>query len=974
MIDAVSFQARARTIDHLGRGQIADAPTAVSELWKNAYDAYAQNVALHIFAGEPAVAAIFDDGVGMNREDILRRWLVIGTESKIEDQGARTKPPDGLPVRERQGEKGIGRLSVAFLAPATVVLSRTQDGRFVAVIVDWRFFENPFIQLDDVKVPVEEFDSPEAIVAGLPRMVETLKSNLGGSEDDPKRSERLRDAWARYTAYEKAMNQPATAELIEQAYKRFPLERRHLQEWPVFVELTQHGTAMFLLDVHHELRVWVEPDQPSEEVQVVKEHLRETLVGFTDPFAEPRPLFDYEAWRHLTDGRNERMIAANDVFGIANLHALEHYLDGTFDEAGTFSGRVVAFGQDFGIQNYVPRNPLPKAGRDRLGPFKFCIGTFEQDLRRTTHSEEQHAALLQLAEKFGGIMVYRDDLRVMPYGREEADFLGIEARRGRHAGRYFWAHRRSFGRIAFTRSANPNLRDKAGREGLVDNRARRELRLVVEGLLIEFATRFFGTDSSYRKELLPDIMARNARARAEAEKARTSRRRGIRQFLKEEAGVLEESLQRLDALTALAHSAKDSGDNFEATVLASRLRELLAARDGLRPPVVGSDLGDLEDSYRAYRDNYAEFATKLEEVSKLTSEVEATVGKLSPMQALRRNFEDQQKTLEERLEHYGRSIEQLLAALGAQWRETTKVDRGEYRRRFGHHLAEEVKQQGLVALLNVLDAGRAETEEGFSARYLPFIQALQKLMDGIDLESAFIATEDQRVELEERLRNLQSVAQVGVTVEIIGHELESLEGEVKRNLNRLPAEVKRTKTFEAAMHSHLALADRLRFLTPMKVAGYRAREQITGAQIADYVTEFFERVFRDQRIDFVATKSFRSIRITDIPARIYPVFLNLINNAVYWVSQCSERRIQLDFIDGKAIVADSGPGIDPDDVKRLFELFFTRRRYGRGVGLYLSRANLSVANHKIRYATDNDPKVLSGANFIIEFRGVVAGE
>ena len=32
---SVSFKAQARTIDHLGKGQIADAPTAVSELWKN---------------------------------------------------------------------------------------------------------------------------------------------------------------------------------------------------------------------------------------------------------------------------------------------------------------------------------------------------------------------------------------------------------------------------------------------------------------------------------------------------------------------------------------------------------------------------------------------------------------------------------------------------------------------------------------------------------------------------------------------------------------------------------------------------------------------------------------------------------------------------------------------------------------------------------------------------------------------------
>src|ERR1700730_1749665 len=97
--NGVMFQTRARTIDHLGRGQIADAPTAVSELWKNAYDAYAQNVALHIFDGSPEVAAIFDDGIGMNRKDVLERWLVIGTESKFDDAEKTKDETLGLPAR-----------------------------------------------------------------------------------------------------------------------------------------------------------------------------------------------------------------------------------------------------------------------------------------------------------------------------------------------------------------------------------------------------------------------------------------------------------------------------------------------------------------------------------------------------------------------------------------------------------------------------------------------------------------------------------------------------------------------------------------------------------------------------------------------------------------------------------------------------------------------------------------------------------
>lgn len=82
MVASVSFQTRARTIDHLGREQIADCPTAISELWKNAYDAYARNVSLNIFDGELPVSSLVDDGHGMSINDVRDKWLTVGTESK----------------------------------------------------------------------------------------------------------------------------------------------------------------------------------------------------------------------------------------------------------------------------------------------------------------------------------------------------------------------------------------------------------------------------------------------------------------------------------------------------------------------------------------------------------------------------------------------------------------------------------------------------------------------------------------------------------------------------------------------------------------------------------------------------------------------------------------------------------------------------------------------------------------------------
>ena len=47
----VGIRVRARTLDMLGRQQIAGVPTAISELFKNSHDAYARNVEVDFFRG-----------------------------------------------------------------------------------------------------------------------------------------------------------------------------------------------------------------------------------------------------------------------------------------------------------------------------------------------------------------------------------------------------------------------------------------------------------------------------------------------------------------------------------------------------------------------------------------------------------------------------------------------------------------------------------------------------------------------------------------------------------------------------------------------------------------------------------------------------------------------------------------------------------------------------------------------------------
>lgn len=194
MTQHVTFQTRARTIDHLGREQIADCPTAISELWKNAYDAYARQVSLHIFDGEMNISAIVDDGHGMNRDEFESKWLIVGTESKTNGFSIPEIDRDGLLERPKQGQKGIGRLSSAALGPLLLLISKRQNSDFVVALIDWRLFENPFLYLSDVRIPVREFSHKNDLSEALPLLFDQMMGNIWGESDDPERTKRIADA------------------------------------------------------------------------------------------------------------------------------------------------------------------------------------------------------------------------------------------------------------------------------------------------------------------------------------------------------------------------------------------------------------------------------------------------------------------------------------------------------------------------------------------------------------------------------------------------------------------------------------------------------------------------------------------------------------------------------------------------------------------------------------------------------------
>ena len=161
-------------------------------------------------------------------------------------------------------------------------------------------------------------------------------------------------------------------------------------------------------------------------------------------------------------------------------------------------------------------------------------------------------------------------------------------------------------------------------------------------------------------------------------------------------------------------------------------------------------------------------------------------------------------------------------------------------------------------------------------------------------------------------------------------------------------------------------------MSPLKLSGQKIQKWITGEEIFQYVFEFFEVSLKKADIKFEPTDAFRQVRIYDQPSRLYPVFINLVNNSRYWLglSEQSQRKITFDVVGREVVVSDNGPGVGEGNVENLFSLFFTTKlRGGRGIGLYLCKANLAAGGHKIRYSGKDDQCPLPGANFFIDFRG-----
>ena len=444
----VSFRTRARAVDMLGRQQIAGIPTAISELFKNAHDAYADTVEADFFRYQ-RLFVVRDDGMGMTYDEFVNNWLTLATDVKTGGPGE-VRPmwvPHGKERRTILGEKGIGRLAIASIGPQVLVLTRSArdigDSELVAAFINWGLFSLPGIDIDEIKVPVRTFPP------GVLPTKQDVEAMTGLVRESLKDFESRTDAGMLVGI------------------------REQLDQFDLGGRLFTHQDQRTLSEQGHGTQFHIQPTDEALELDIDSTGASDTaspllkmLIGFANTMTPgfEKPVIRTAFRDHKTPDLVEDLINEQHFFTPEEFEAADHHLLGQFDEFGQFQGTVKVYGQD-PIHHVLPW-PGAQGKKTDCGPFRLNVAVVQGEQRNSRLPRDEWALLVNKLNRIGGLYIYKDGIRILPYGDTDYDFLDIEKNRTKSAGFYYFSYRRIFGTIDIDQVRNANLVEKAGAGGI----------------------------------------------------------------------------------------------------------------------------------------------------------------------------------------------------------------------------------------------------------------------------------------------------------------------------------------------------------------------------------------------------------------------------------------------------------------------------------------------------------------------------
>lgn len=957
-----TFKTRARALDMLGRQQIAGLPTAISELFKNAHDAYADHAEIDYYRSD-GLFVLRDDGLGMTEEEFLQRWLTLGTESKMRVKGI--VPPPSAPnkkLRPMLGEKGVGRLAIAIIGPQVLVLTRAVRGEtkhdLVVAFIHWGLFECPGLDLDDIEIPVRTFPG-----GALPSRSELLDMVGIFRRNIERLAEKLPE--------ENTCN-------ILTDLERFDLDPREIDAYAPTMSLAGegHGTHFIIKPASEMLQQDIDISNIEGATNLIR-----MLGGFTNTMTPEHdaPVIQVTFRDHKTDDApGENLIDSEQFFTPREFLNADHRFCGEFDEYGQFKGAVEVYGKKYSdhVISWKGGRGMPT----RCGPFHIEVASVQGVQKESLLPLQDWADLIAKMNAYGGLYIYRDGIRILPYGNTDYDWLDIEKNRTKSAKYYFFSFRRMFGVVTISRARNVNLVEKAGREGFRENEAYRQLREILKNFFIQLAADFFRDDApdTFFLEKKTEL-SRQEELRRKREKLVSVKRekltKELDRFFKENDAALPHKLvENLLSETRLKLNALEHEDDpYKASEAFLRIENETRKR-----------LAKVEESYRISRPQGVALPQKLQKDWDAYLEAFASLQKMVFGPALLsleclvgEQAEATRLTLDRRLR-----IEMALETLATETRKVTNQEKKatasqaetvqkevvtktkESGKRIAKVLQDVAADFARMDISHMTDSEVVESRTRLEQRLIEtreaeceLLQSIRGQLEAIDVSGGGLldqmeAVEQRALALEEQAGLDLQLTQLGMAIEVINHEFDASIRAVRENLRRLKSWADVNPNLEVLYQSIRNSFDHLDgylgLFTPLHRRLYRKEIVIRGSSIYTFLSDLFRERFKRHEVQLIGTPAFMKAEIVGYPSSFYPVFVNLVDNAVFWLKDRPERIITLDAQKGGAlIIKDTGPGIPLRDREAIFELGFSRKPGGRGMGLHISQEVLRKVDYDL---------------------------
>lgn len=990
------FKTKARALDLLGRQQIAGIPTAINELFKNAYDAYADNVDVDYFRVNK-LFVLRDNGIGMTKDDFESRWLTLGTDSKAANAKIASPPIDNSkPIRPITGEKGIGRLAIASIGSQVLILTRAKNinahNKIVAAFINWEIFELPNINLDDVTIPIKEFEilpTKEQIELMKQEVIDSLLLLVSKDEIDEASAGKVIETVQKFDVDCLTLNN-ALIDVSSEGNKGFSLSRDN------------SGTHFYIQPVNENLNDDIDGDKKRN----TSTKIEKMLLGFTNTMTpnHPKPQIttafrDYKS----DDGTYSNLFDKDNFFTPEDFELADHHISGEFDQYGQFSGKVKIY-QENEFDHKIIWNGN-NYRETQCGRFSINFAYIQGRLNQSVIDAENHARIYAKSDKYGGLYLYKDNIRILPYGDSDFDWLDLEKNRTKSASQYFFSFRRMFGVIDITQCINYELKEKAGREGFIENKAYRQLRDILKNFFEQLAADFFRDGGGAKSEVWVKKRAeREAHyaALAKHEKKAKARKEKFQTLLNKFFDNLNKDIfshQVDNIITSLEKDLNNLSYINDSEELAKSILNIeSSARNQLSECIekirIPSPRGftiskDTRRDFEAYGVEFALLENGIfkDASSKIDTYIEDILHTLQIEVSKRKRLELAVDTISTQASRIARNTEkETKQALANVSKNVADVAR-----ELMIGLEDKIKDiKDSFKLLDINDSDdfdlvdkRRELENQIldeKNRATEILEGITKQLQNVYFQkdnNEQIVTSDQMYdaiaeeldELRERVQADIELSQLGLAVGVIHHEFSSTVKSIRSSIKDLKvwAEVneKLEHVYKNIKINFEHLDGYLTLFTPLNRRLYRNREHIKANDIKIFLIDLFGARFERHNIQLKSTKGFSKSSLYGFRSTFYPVFVNLIDNAIYWLneSNVSEKIIRLHADEQGFYISNNGVEISSRDAEKIFELGFSRKSNGRGMGLHISREVLQSENYELCLL--NPPREGSSVTFKI---------